>query len=47
MANLLGKRLTCPKCGGQVLVTKGGDGQVQCCGEPMQSVKAKPLPSAD
>ncbi len=47
MANQLGKRMTCPKCGAQVLVTKGGAGQVACCDQPMQLVEAKPLPSAD
>ncbi|TAK27071.1 MAG: desulforedoxin [Chloroflexota bacterium] len=47
MANLLGKRMTCPECGAQVLVTKGGNGQVECCGQSMQLVEAKPLPSAD
>ncbi len=47
MANLLGKRMTCTGCGAQVLVTKGGEGQVQCCSQEMQLVEAKPLPSAD
>ena len=47
MANLLGKRMTCPSCGAQVLVTKGGEGGVQCCDQGMQLVEAKPLPSAD
>ena len=47
MSNLLGKRMTCPDCGAQALVTKGGEGQVECCGKPMELVAAKPLPSAD
>ncbi|TAK36071.1 MAG: hypothetical protein EPO21_03700 [Chloroflexota bacterium] len=47
MANLLGKRMTCADCGAQVLITKGGQGQVECCNQPMQLVEAKPLPSAD
>lgn len=47
MANMLGKRLSCSDCGAQILVTKGGTGQVECCGQPMQLVEAKPLPSAD
>lgn len=47
MANQLGKRLNCEKCGAQVLVTKGGAGEVNCCGQPMKSAEAKRLPSAD
>jgi len=47
VANLLGKRMTCPSCGAQVLVTKGGEGSVQCCDNAMALVEAKPLPSAD
>ncbi len=47
MANQLGKRLTCKECGAQVLVTKAGKGEVECCGRPMEVVEAKPLPSAD
>ena len=47
MANQLGKRLTCEKCGAQVLVTKAGAGEVSCCGQPMKIVEPKPLPSSD
>lgn len=47
MANKLGKRLSCENCGAQVLVTKGGEGEVQCCEKPMKEVEAKPLPSSD
>lgn len=47
MANKLGKRHKCESCGAQVLVTKAGEGEVCCCGKPMQVVGAKPLPSAD
>lgn len=36
MANQLGKVYGCGKCGSQVIVTKGGDGTLKCCGEPMQ-----------
>ena len=35
MANQAGKRFACSECGGEVVVTKGGDGTVQCCGKPM------------
>lgn len=47
MANKLGKRLQCEECGVQVLVTKAGEGQVECCSKAMKEVQAKPLPSAD
>ena len=36
MGNDSGKRLKCEVCGLEVVVTKGGDGQVQCCGQPMK-----------
>ena len=36
MANQPGKRLACSECGGEVVVTKGGDGTAQCCGKPME-----------
>lgn len=47
MANQLGKRMTCPNCGTQVLCTKAGEGTVQCCGQDMELQQAKPLPSSD
>jgi desulfoferrodoxin-like iron-binding protein len=47
MENKLGKRLKCSECGAMVLVTKGGAGEVQCCGKPMEQVEAKRLPSSD
>ena len=34
MANEQGKRYFCEKCSSEFLVTKGGDGTVQCCGQP-------------
>ncbi|MFH1383043.1 MAG: hypothetical protein ABIH70_09175 [Chloroflexota bacterium] len=36
MANQIGKRYICPKCGAEVIVTKGGNGTVKHCGQPMQ-----------
>ncbi len=36
MANQLGKMYLCGKCGAQIIVTKGGDGAVRCCGAEMQ-----------
>jgi len=36
MANQTGKRYTCNKCGATYLVTKGGNGELKCCGQPME-----------
>jgi desulfoferrodoxin-like iron-binding protein len=47
MANLLGKRYTCSECEVTVLVTKAGDGELVCHGQPMEIATAKPLPSSD
>jgi len=35
LANQLGKRYFCEKCGSEFIVTKGGDGTIVCCGQPM------------
>ncbi|MDP2952372.1 MAG: hypothetical protein Q8O76_03550 [Chloroflexota bacterium] len=35
MANQVGKRYLCSKCGSEVIVTKGGTGALKCCGQPM------------
>ena len=35
MANQTGKRYSCSKCHSEIIVTKGGNGIVKCCGEPM------------
>ncbi len=47
MANQLGKRYFCEKCGTEVLCSKPGDGTVECCDSPMKLKEAKPLPSSD
>ena len=47
MGNNLGKRYTCTECGAQVLVTKAGEGALECHGQPMEVMQAKPLPSSD
>ena len=47
VANQLGKRYRCAKCGTEVLCTKAGTGEVICCGEPMKTQEAKPIPSSD
>jgi desulfoferrodoxin-like iron-binding protein len=43
----LGKRYTCEKCGAVVLAIKAGDGQLECCGQPMTTDDPKPIPSGD
>jgi desulfoferrodoxin-like iron-binding protein len=35
MTNIVGKRYFCKHCGSEFIVTKGGDGTLLCCGEPM------------
>src|ERR1035437_1586184 len=39
MANQLGKVYICGNCKSQVIVTKGGSGQLKCCGVPMEQKK--------
>jgi desulfoferrodoxin-like iron-binding protein len=39
MANQLGKVYICNNCKSQVIVTKGGTGQLKCCGVPMEQKK--------
>ncbi len=47
MANQLGKRYRCQVCEATVLVTKAGDGQLECHDAAMEVAQAKPLPSSD
>lgn len=35
MANEVGKRYVCAKCGSEFMVTKAGQGEISCCGQPM------------
>ncbi len=35
MANQTGKRYVCASCGSEMLVTRGGDGELACCNQPM------------
>ncbi len=35
MANEVGKRYICSKCGSEVIVTKRGAGKLTCCGQDM------------
>jgi len=39
MANVVGKRYRCPKCGSEFIVTKGGEGIICCSGQPMELKK--------
>jgi len=39
MANQVGKRYKCDKCGAEVIITRGGEGTVKCCGQPMEQKK--------
>ena len=39
MANQVGKRYICKKCGSQFIVTRGGDGKLSCCKEEMEIKK--------
>ena len=41
MANQLGKRYICSKCGSEFIVTRKGDGTIHCCGQPMDLKKQK------
>lgn len=47
MPNSLGKRYECSACQAQVLVAKGGDGELACHGQPMELMQPKPLPASD
>lgn len=39
MANQVGKRYRCTKCGAEMIVTKGGTGTISHCGQPMELKK--------
>ncbi len=34
-----GKRYTCPKCGSEFIVTKGGEGELMCDDTPLELKK--------
>jgi len=36
MANQIGKRYECKQCSTEMIVTRGGEGEITCCGQPMQ-----------
>jgi desulfoferrodoxin-like iron-binding protein len=39
MANTVGKRYICAKCGAEVIITRGGNGTITCCNQPMELKK--------
>jgi desulfoferrodoxin-like iron-binding protein len=39
MANQVGKRYRCTKCGAEMIITKAGAGTIICCGIPMEQKK--------
>lgn len=39
MANEVGKRYRCTKCGSEFIVTKGGAGAMKCCSQPVEIKK--------
>ena len=41
MANQVGKRYVCTKCGAEFIVTRGGEGTIICCGKPAELKKSK------
>ena len=47
MANQLGKRYVCETCGSGVLCTKSGEGEIDCCENPMEIQEPRKLPSSD
>jgi hypothetical protein len=39
MANQVGKRYVCKKCGAEFIVTRGGKGLLVCCAQEMELKK--------
>jgi hypothetical protein len=44
MANQLGKRFQCEKCGTEILCIKPGDGEIECCSAAMTLMQPKSCP---
>ena len=40
MATQVGKRYICTKCGSEFIVTRAGEGELECCGQPMELKQA-------
>ena len=36
MPSQTGKRYKCSECGAEFVVTKGGEGEIKCCGKPLE-----------
>ncbi len=47
MANQLGKRYRCSKCGTEVLCTKDSKSAITCCGQEMETQDPRRTPSSD
>jgi len=45
--NQVGKRFRCGMCGGEILVTKSGEGPLRCCDAAMEIIEPKKTASAD
>ena len=43
----LGKRYHCEECNTEILCTKAGGDNPECCGKEMSLQEPKPLPSSD
>ena len=39
MANQTGKRYICATCGAEYIVTRGGEGTLSCCHQPIEQKK--------
>ena len=39
MGSDVGRKFECKKCGAEFIVTKGSNGVLQCCGQPMELKK--------
>ncbi len=39
MANEVGKRYVCTACGSEFVAIRGGEGELKCCGKPMEIKK--------
>ena len=39
MPNKVGKRYVCTECGNEIIITRAGQGEIICCGKPMEEKK--------
>jgi ribosomal protein L37AE/L43A len=47
MPNEVRKRYVCSACNTEMLVTRGGEGTLSCCGQPMQIRGAAAAPKTE